>query len=380
MAIRAQASSPHAALQLTDDTLGLVAVAGVVVVLATVGVLAWWWKRRQHPARRVKRALAGVDEVSILMHANPDPDAMASAMATAAIARHVDTDPVLQYAGEIRHQENRAFRTVLDLDLDQIENRGDLRDAVVLVDHNAARGFQGAEGVDPVAVVDHHPGGGTGTVTDVRPDVGACASIFVEYFDELDATVGADDGLSVTPELATGLVYGIQSDTNHLTKGCSQDEFDAISYLYPAINEDTLDRIAKPEIPIEVLQTKARAILEHDTEGTYAVCDLGEVPNVDAIPQAAEELRYREGVNAVVVFGDHEGTVHVSGRSRDDRVHMGEALQAAVDGIPMASAGGHARMAGGQLSADHMAGLGPSDGVSREDFKQRLFDALGGDY
>ena len=381
MALRFDASPTHVPLQIVGDELSMPALAAIAVVaLAALGALAWWWKRRQHPARRLKRAFGSVDEVSILMHPNPDPDAMASAMAAATIARDADATPVLQYPGSIRHQENRAFRTVLDLELDCIETRGDLHDDVVLVDHNEPRGFQGAEGVDPLAVVDHHPGDGTGRVTDVRPDVGACASLFVEYFEELDATVGADDGLSISPHLATGLVYGIQSDTNHLTKGCSEHEFEASAYLYPAINEDLLDRIANPQVPVEVLQTKAKAIMNHEVEGSYAVCDLGDVPNVDAIPQAADELTHREGVTAVVVFGNHDGTVHVSGRSRDDRVHMGEALQAAVEGIPMAEAGGHARMGGGQLSLDHMNGLGPSDGVSRGEFSQRLFTAMAGDY
>jgi len=381
MVLRFVASPTRLPLQLVGDELRMVAiVAAAVVALAALGALAWWWKRRQYPARRLRRALGNVEDVSILMHPNPDPDAMASAMAAATLARDAGASPVLQYSGAIRHQENRAFRTVLDLELDCIETRGDLHDDVVLVDHNRARGFQGSEGVEPIAVVDHHPGDGTGDITDVRPDVGACASLFVEYFRELDATVGADDGLSVSPELATGLVYGIQSDTNHLTKGCSPYEFEASAYLYPALNEDLLDRIASPQVPIEVLETKARAIFEHEVDGSYAVCDLGDVPNVDAIPQAANELTHREGVSAVVVFGNHEGTVHMSGRSRDDRVHMGDALKAAIEGIPMAEAGGHARMGGGQLSVDHMNGIGPSNGVSREEFCQRLFRTMAGDY
>ena len=381
MVSRLVASPTARPLGLVGDEMRMVAiVAAAVVALAALGALAWWWKRRQHPARRLRRALAGVDEVSVLTHPNPDPDAMASAMAVQAIAADVDTDASIKYSGSIRHQENRAFRTVLDLELDCIETRGDLHDDVVLVDHNRARGFQGSEGVDPLAVVDHHPGDGKGTVTDVRPDVGACASVFVEYFRELDATVGADDGLSVSPTLATGLVYGIQSDTNNLTKGCSALEFEASAFLFPALNQDLLDRISSPQVPIEVLETKARAIFEHEVRASYAVSDLGDIPNADAIPQAADELLHRESVSSVVVFGNFEGTVHMSGRSRDDRVHMGDALKAAIEGIPMAEAGGHARMAGGQLSLDHMNGIGPSDGVSREEFCDRLFETMAGEY
>nr|WP_229770448.1 DHHA1 domain-containing protein [Halorhabdus sp. CBA1104] len=175
------------------------------------------------------------------------------------------------------------------------------------------------------------------------------------------------------------MLYGIQADTSHLTKGCTSAEFEAASYLYPGIDEDALDRVANPEIDTAVLETKARAIMERDVRGAFAASDVGEVSNVDAIPQAADELLCLEGVTAVVVLGESDGRLHLSGRSRDDRVHMGKALQAAVDGVPMAEAGGHARMGGGQLRLDHMAGLGPSEGVSRDELYERLFEAMTGD-
>ncbi|GAB3021070.1 DHH family phosphoesterase [Natronobiforma cellulositropha] len=376
----------------TTETIGttdpLVVSLGVLGALA-LAVGGWWlvrWLRRP-PGVRFRRVLAGHDEVTVLMHPNPDPDAMACAMATKVIADSADTDVTIQYAGEIRHQENRAFRTVLEFDPDPIESSGDLAaDAVVLVDHNSPRGFTGSQLIEPIAVVDHHPGNGTGTeFTDVRADYGAASTIFVEYLEELgahlhtDADVGDDVDVLVTPELATGLVYGIQSDTNRLTKGCSSAEFDASAYLFAAIDEDLLDRIANPQVSDDVLHVKADAITDKRVEGPFAVCDVGEIGNVDAIPQAADELMHLEGVTAVVVFGEHDGTIHLSGRSRDDRVHMGETLRHVVSDIPMATAGGHARMGGGQLSVDHMRGIGPSNGISKAEFEDLLFAALAGE-
>ncbi|WP_049922818.1 DHH family phosphoesterase [Halopiger djelfimassiliensis] len=359
-----------------------------LLVLGLVGLVlgGWWivrWFRRP-PGVRLQRVLREYDEVAVLMHPNPDPDAMSCAMGIGAIAASVDTDATLQFAGEIRHQENRAFRTVLDIDLESVDSNSELAaDPVVLVDHNTPRGFTGAQTVEPVAVVDHHPGNGTGTAfTDVRTAYGAASTIVVEYLDEIGASRDGTDGatdLELSAELATGLLYGIQSDTNHLTNGCSKAEFDACAYLFPAIDEDLLDRIANPQVSDDVLRVKATAITEKRIEGPFAVCDVGEITNIDAIPQAADELMHLEGVTAVVVYGEYDGTIHLSGRSRDDRVHMGEALRHAVDDIPMANAGGHARMGGGQVSVDHMNGIGPSDGISRPEFEDRLFAALAGE-
>jgi nanoRNase/pAp phosphatase (c-di-AMP/oligoRNAs hydrolase) len=334
--------------------------------------------------------LGGVDdEVVVLMHPNPDPDAMACALAVAELADAAETDVSMRYPGEIRHQENRAFQTVLDLDFERVESASEIAsDPVVLVDHNTPRGFTGADTLEPIAVVDHHPGNGTGSeFTDVRTENGSCASIFAGYFDEMDWEPTSPAEMqtlengekAVPPQVSTGLLYGIQSDTKQLTKGCSKDEFRAAGYLYEGIDEDQLDRIANPEVDAEVLDVKAHAISNRDVRNAFAVSDVGEVGNVDAIPQAADELLRLEGVTAVVVVGEHEGTLHLSGRSRDDRVHMGKTLRAAVEEIPMADAGGHARMGGGQLSVEHMRGLGPTDGVSRGVFIDRLFDAMSGD-
>ena len=360
--------------------------SAVLLVAAALVLLGLLVIRRLFVTKGValRRALAKLDRVVVLMHPNPDPDAMAAAIGVALIAELVDTEATVQYPGQIRHQENRAFRTVLDLDLESIESLADLAPGqVVLVDHNEARGFEGAERVEPYAVIDHHPGDGTGTdFTDVRPEYGASASIVAEYFRHVGARPGLEDPARsiLTTEVATGLLYGILADTAHLTRGCTPAEFQAASFLYPAVDEDALDRIANPQVDQEILDVIARAITERDVRGPYAVSDVGQVSNLDAIPQAADELLSLEGVSAVVVMGEKAGKLHLSGRSRDDRIHMGHALETVVADIPRANGGGHARMGGCQISVEEMeTGPGPSGGTSRWEFRERLFDVLSGD-
>jgi nanoRNase/pAp phosphatase (c-di-AMP/oligoRNAs hydrolase) len=371
------------------DNNPLLAVGALVAVFLLIALLVIVFRRfRRSKGHRLARLLKRQDSVTVLMHPNPDPDAMSAAMGVQALADSVDTEAEIQYPGQIRHQENRAFETVLDLDFDEIESDADLADGpVVLVDHNEPRGFAGSENVDPLAVIDHHPGGGEGReFTDVRTDNGASASIFAEYFDEMgwepvdpDEIENTDKEDVLPPRVATGLIYGIQSDTKSLTKGCSPAEFEAAAYLYPGVDEDNLDRIANPEVDAEVLDVKATAITNREVRNAFAISDVGTVSNVDAIPQAADELLRLEGVTAVVVLGDKDGQIHLSGRSRDDRVHMGKSLRAVVENVPMAGAGGHARMGGGQLSLEHMEGLGPSNGLTRDQLKDRVFTALNGD-
>jgi nanoRNase/pAp phosphatase (c-di-AMP/oligoRNAs hydrolase) len=376
------------ALQSVTESPGLVALS---VLLAAALVVAGWLLVtlfRKAPGERFQRVLQEVGEVGVLMHPNPDPDAMSCALAVQELANNRGTAVAIYYPGQIRHHENRAFEAVLDVDFDQVENAKDIEeDEVVLVDHNEPRGFPGADGIDPLAVVDHHPGGGEGReFTDVRTDNGACATILSQYFEDLGwEPLGPDDDGEdvenpvVPTRLSTALLHGIQSDTKNLTNGCTDGEFEAASFLYRGIDPDKLDRVANPEIDADSLEVKAKAITDRDVRGPFAVSDVGAVSNPDAIPQAADELRRLEGVNAVVVLGETDGTVQLSGRSADDRVHMGKVLEAVVEDIPLGNAGGHARMGGGQIPVEHMEGLGPSEGTTREELMERLFEAMNGE-
>ncbi len=347
-------------------------------------------RARRGPGVRFRRLLAEQDEIAVLMHPNPDPDAMSAALGVASLAEQVDVDATVQYPGQIRHQENRAFRTVLDLELDPIDHVTDLAaECVVLVDHNEPRGFAGADGVLPIAVVDHHPGDGAGKeFTDVRTDYGATASVVAEYFEENDAVPVPPDKhasetgseLTLPTHTATGLMYGILADTKHLTVGASEPDFAAAAYVYPGVDQDRLDRIANPAVDAEVLEVKARAIAGRRVEGSFAVADVGGLNNVDAIPQAADELIQLEGVSAVVVIGERDGTIHLSGRSRDDRVHMGNAIDSVLSSVDNGNGGGHSRMGGGTINPT----IDPAENSRREtpdrdELADRLFRAMAGD-
>jgi nanoRNase/pAp phosphatase (c-di-AMP/oligoRNAs hydrolase) len=363
----------------------------VVVAVAALGGGTYALLRFQRPkGRRFLETVADHDEVVVLMHPNPDPDAMAAAIGVACLARQADTTATLQYSGEIRHQENRAFRTVLDIEMDAIDHVSELAaEAVVLVDHNEPRGFAGSGGVLPFAVVDHHPGDGEGeTFTDVRTDYGAASSIVAEYFRDVGATPvppdmhasEVDAEYTLPSDVSTGLLYGVLTDTNRLTAGCSAPDFSAAGYLYPGIDEDLLNRIANPEVSKEVLEAKARAIAGKQIRGPFLVSDIGALSNLDAIPQAADELIKMEGVTATVVVGEKSGNIYLSGRSRDDRVHMGRTLEAALTDVPGSSAGGHARMGGAQITAND--GVVDTDGglrIEREALVERLFESMSGE-
>mgnify|MGYP002761980736 FL=1 len=377
-----------------------VLAGAVVVVLALVVGYALFRYLSKTPGERFASVVGSLDSVAVLMHSDPDPDAMASAVAAAEIARERGTDTEIYYPGRIQRDENRAVEAVLDLQFERIERADEVQESeVVLVDHNTTRDLKNGGTLDITAVVDHHPGGGTGRrFTDVRTELGACASILTEYFSDL-GRVPDDAWINPHPEnekgqvqletsreegwlpasISTGLVYGIQSDTKNLTNGCTPADFEALRYLYDGIDDEKLDRMANPDVTAETLEIKARAINNRDVRSPFAVSDVGTVSNAESIPQAADELERLDSITAVIVLGDKDGVIRLAGRSSDDRVHMGKLLDTLTQDIPLAGGGGHARMGGGRISIEHMEGIGPREGVSRQEMRERLFDAMNGE-
>ena len=387
------------AVDLSSTELAVLAGALLLLVAVVVGYTIYG-SLRKTSGERFARVIGSLDRVAVLMHSDPDPDAMASAVAAAEIAARRDTDATIYYPGQIQRDENRAFETVLNLSFERIETAEDIPEQqAVLVDHNTTRELKNDGLLDIVAVVDHHSGDGTGErFTDVRSSLGACASILSEYLADLGYTP-EESWIDPHPEdketqttldrareedllpasISTGLAYGIQTDTKNLTSGCTATDFEAIRYLYGGIDSDRLDRMANPDVDAEMLDVKARAIIHRDVRPPFAISDVGTVSNPESIPQAADELGRLDSITAVVVLGDKGGVIRLSGRSEDDRVHMGKTLDALTNSIPLAGGGGHARMGGGNIPIEHMEGLGPGEGLTREEFKEQLFEAMSGE-
>jgi nanoRNase/pAp phosphatase (c-di-AMP/oligoRNAs hydrolase) len=285
--------------------------------------------------------------LAVFAHDNPDPDAIASAVALAAIAESIGTPAEACYFGEITHQENRAMVNLLSLPIQSRDPETiDLSayGAIALVDH-ARPGIN--DSLPPETsvsiVVDHHPPRApldeTSGYLDVRPTVGSTSTIMVEYFRRL--------GRELETPLATALLYGIQTDTKRFIREVSSADYEAAATLSPRVDEEALARIESPSVNAAVLETLATAIDEREVRSRALVSCVGRLADRDALAQAADELLDMEGVQTVVVCGYADGVIYVSGRTREATTDLGETLREALGQI--GSAGGHANMAGAQL-------------------------------
>jgi len=326
-------------------------------------------------ARRLRSTLRSVGgPLAIVMHDNPDPDAIASAVALRELAGSLDVPAAACYYGEINHQENRALVNLLDLDLRTLDPEEDLDEfaSVALVDHSRP-GINDQLPPDRRVdvVVDHHPPRAPveAGFVDLRHGVGATSTLMVDYFDRL--------GVDLDETVATALLYGIRVDTDDFTREVSKEDFVAAATLLEWADLDLLQRVENPSVSADTLAVIGRAIRERVVDGEVLATYVGELSDRDALAQAADMLLDMEDVSTTLVCGRMDGTVYVSARARGTDVDLGETLRVAYEQI--GSAGGHADMAGAQIplkSIATMAGETDREAVIRDSIVERFLETI----
>ncbi|EMA09117.1 nanoRNase/pAp phosphatase, hydrolyzes c-di-AMP and oligoRNAs [Haloarcula vallismortis] len=298
-------------------------------------------------ARQLHQVLRDIDDhLAVVTHDNPDPDAIASAVALGALAERADCEVTICYYGEISHQENRAFVNLLEFDLRNLDadspDELDAFDGFALVDHSRAGVNDQLPPETPIdIVIDHHPPRVPieARFVDLRSGVGATSTLLVDYLQRFNVDIP-------TP-IATGLLFGIQVDTKDFRREVAAADFEAAAHLVTNADMATLQRIEDPSVSPETLSVIGRAISNREQEGSVLLTGVGEIGDRDALAQAADRLLDLEGVQATMVYGVVEGTIYASARARGADIDLGEALRDAFGQI--GSAGGHADMAGAQI-------------------------------
>jgi nanoRNase/pAp phosphatase (c-di-AMP/oligoRNAs hydrolase) len=324
--------------------------------------------------RRLRRVIRSIDgTLAVVAHDNPDPDAIASAVALRQIAEQAGTPAEACYFGDINHQENRALVNLLEFDLRHLSDAPDLEEfgGVALVDHSRPGvNDQLPSDTRVDIVIDHHPPRAPveGRFVDLRSDVGATSTLLTGYMQTL--------GLEPTPTVATGLLFGIHVDTDDFSREVSTADFEAAAYLMPFVDGAALERIESPSVSPETFDIIGRAITERDVQGSVVLSYVGRIGDRDALAQAADRLLGLEGIDTTLVYGAIDEVIYASARSRGTAIDIGEALRDAFGQI--GSAGGHADMAGAQIPVGALVEEGEEDPEQRicEVVTGRFFETL----
>jgi nanoRNase/pAp phosphatase (c-di-AMP/oligoRNAs hydrolase) len=319
--------------------------------------------------RRLREHFANAERVLIMMQDDPDPDAIASALALKTLLGRSKSGATIATFGMITRPENRAMARLLEIDVEQLKPRAlEEYDKLALVDTQPAFFEEALGEVD--LVIDHHPEETPvrARLRDVRPSYGATSTILTEYLRAAD--------VKIRERLATALLYGIKSDTLHLERGATRADMEAFAYLHPLANRNTLRRIERPDLPDAALDVLAHGLAGRRLADGVMFVHLGPVGYPELVAQFADFLLQVEGAEWSVVSGLVNGELHVSVRNVGWVRAAGDVVRDAFGDL--GGAGGHRSMAKAvvRLRDWRAAGLSADEREMSETIGTRFLAAL----
>jgi nanoRNase/pAp phosphatase (c-di-AMP/oligoRNAs hydrolase) len=282
---------------------------------------------------------AGDDVVPILIHDDPDPDAVSSAMAVVVLlGGSLDRTPIVTF-GRSTRPENRRMAELLHVRITEI-TRAELGrfERVITVD-TQPRGLQ-QDGRPAFAVIDHHPTERSyaAAFADIRPEYGATATIMTEY-------LRARQEERIGRTLATALLFGIRTDTDALTRGVTGADVDAYGFLQEHADLQLVRRLQRPSFPLGIARAFGAALRDADVDNDLCVACLGELDaeDVHVLADLADFCISIENVTWAVAAAEVAGELVLTLRHTGGGASAGTLARALADGG--GSGGGHASMA-----------------------------------
>ncbi|MFO0888582.1 MAG: DHH family phosphoesterase [Isosphaeraceae bacterium] len=324
---------------------------------------------RQTRSERLLAALDPYGKVALVSHVNPDPDSLASMLGVRRLveACRPSKPVILTVDGMIARAENRAMVDLIPIPLVPVESVSfDPETAVVMVDSQPFTGRRQSEAAAPQFVIDHHDTGGdlNGVAfRDIRTHLGATSTMITGYLIE--------QRVLVSPELATALLYGIESETTGYPRESSTLDDGAMVWLFPRADKDLLARIRNPKLPQSHFATFQNALVNAFLYRDVIVTWCGEVSQPDIIAEVADFFIRFDRVNWVLSMGLFAGGLKLSLRAAGLGGKSGEVLRQVVG--ELGNAGGHDKRAGGLIP---LTSLPDVDSVRRT-VRRRLLAQLG---
>jgi nanoRNase/pAp phosphatase (c-di-AMP/oligoRNAs hydrolase) len=286
--------------------------------------------------QQYQRYFSDADRVLILLHNDPDPDAMASGLALRNLLRRTKATAILGAIQGVTRPENLRMANLLDIHVETLAPQ-DLHnfDRIALVDVQPHYFGGLLERVD--LVVDHHPetAGWTAMFKDVRADYGSTCTILTEHLRAVD--------VNISERTATAMLYAIKSDTLFFNRQANRVDLEAFSYLYPLADAALIRKMEGAEITMERLEFVVRAAQGCQLVEQVFCAFLGESPREDFVPYVADFFLQLEDVKWTIVAGVVNESLVISVRNLGYSRNAGEFVRRCFG--DMGSAGGHRAMA-----------------------------------
>jgi nanoRNase/pAp phosphatase (c-di-AMP/oligoRNAs hydrolase) len=286
--------------------------------------------------QQYQRYFSDADRVLILLHNDPDPDAMASGLALRNVLRRTKATAIIGAIQGVTRPENLRMLNLLDIHVEQI-TPASLKDfdRIAMVDVQPHYFGDLIDRAD--LVIDHHPEqpGYTAVFKDIRADYGSTSTILTEHLRAVD--------VNISERTATAMLYAIKSDTLFFNRQANRVDIEAFSYLYPLADAAMIRKMEGAEITLDRLTYVIKAH-QNGTLVDQVFCGfLGVTPREDFIPYVADFFLQLEDVKWTIVAGIVNDLLVVSVRNLGYTKNAGEFARRFFADI--GSAGGHRAMA-----------------------------------
>ena len=286
--------------------------------------------------QQYQRYFMDADRVLILLHNDPDPDALASGLALRNLLRRTKTTAIIGAMQGVTRPENLRMANMLDIHVEQITPAsfsGFDRVATVDVQPHYFGGM--LERAD--LVIDHHPEhpGYSAVFKDIRADYGSTSTILTEHLRAVD--------VNISERTATAMLYAIKSDTLFFARHTNRVDLEAFTFLYPLADAALIRKMEGAEITLERLEYVTRASQNGLLRDQVFTAFIGDAPREDFIPYTADFFLQLEDVKWTIIAGFVGTTLIVSVRNLGYSRNAGEFVKRWFADI--GSAGGHRAMA-----------------------------------
>lgn len=301
-----------------------------------------------NPSRteQLVEALQGHGSVLILPHTDPDPDAIAAALALRFLLQgKAEIQAQVAYSGIVGRAENQALVRYLGGSIKRLTGRRlEAAERIALVDTQPGAGNNALPQDRWAAVViDHHPlqeATATAAYAEVRPELGSCSTILWEHLKA--------EAMEPSAALATAMFYGIKTDTMGLGRGASPQDVAAYLALQSKIDVEALYQIERAQVPSDYFNAFARALHATRLYDGVVVTDLGGMRYPDLGAEMADMLSRLQQARWVICLGTFRDHLILAVRSRSQRHGAGRLARVMVGA--RGTAGGHGAYAGGQVA------------------------------
>lgn len=315
--------------------------------------------------------LAEYERCLIVMHDNPDPDAIATGWAILTLVEDCLNKPCrLVGGGAIVRAENRHMVDLLSPPIELVDELGPLSGtATMLVDCGlgSSNHLLTRQEIPPVAILDHHANGNSDTsrvqFCDLRPHVVASATIAASYLRE--------QGLIPSAKLATALAYAIRAETAGYEFHFSDLDKRILPWLTEHYEPGFLAEIESAPLSRGYFADLALALQSSFLYGDVALCILPRAEGVEIVGEVADLLIRGQGIRCVLCGTVHGDDLVVSVRTCHEHDHAAKLLQTTLAGL--GGGGGHDHRAGGKVVGVAEAGKLPAE--LEDDLKRRWLAA-----